>query len=59
MAASREPISRSRVGTSKIPPELGQTALQSVRIQRQEVGGLRFSHKVGRKVGARGRGVKE
>jgi len=39
MASSRVLISFSRFGTSKIPPELRETAFQAVHIERQEVGG--------------------
>jgi len=39
MASSSVLISFSRVGTSKIPPELRQTAFEAVDIERQEVGG--------------------
>jgi hypothetical protein len=39
MASSSVWISFSRVGTSKIPPELRKAALQAVQIERQEVGG--------------------
>ncbi len=38
------PMSFSMVGTSKIPPELGQAALESLGVKRQEVGGGMFSH---------------
>jgi hypothetical protein len=39
MASSRVLISFSRVGTSKIPPELRQPAFEAGGVERQEVGG--------------------
>jgi hypothetical protein len=39
MASSSVLISFSRVGTSKIPPEFRQAALQAGGVERQEVSG--------------------
>jgi len=44
MAVSSSAILFSRVGMSKIPPELRETATEAVGIERQEVGSWKFGH---------------
>jgi hypothetical protein len=44
MASSMVAISRSRVGRSKIPPELDEALLERPGVQRREVGGMVFRH---------------
>lgn len=46
MDSSRAATSWVSLGTSKKPPELGQTLPQSVGIQSREVGSRGFRHKV-------------
>ena len=44
MEVSSSAILFSRLGMSKIPPELRETATKAIGIERQEVGSWKFGH---------------
>ena len=44
MEVSSSAILFSRLGMSKIPPELRETATEAIGIERQEVGSWKFGH---------------